>query len=160
MSRATRVAVFGADALREAVATCGFEPADDGVVAVVDAADAAAMARASALAATIPRVIVAPSELHASLRRHGLTAGDITDVVLTHLHFDHAGGSTFRDDGGLRPSFPKARYYVQKSHWDLALHPTARARPARVHGRCDRQWRRGMVASDRGVLLVRHRGSR
>ena len=50
MRRAARVAVFGAEALREAVATCGFEPADEGVVAVVDATDSAAMARASALA--------------------------------------------------------------------------------------------------------------
>src|SRR5438067_10670036 len=71
MRRTARVAVFGAEALREAVAICGFEPADEGVVAVVDATDAAAMARASALAATIPRVIVAPSELHASLRAFG-----------------------------------------------------------------------------------------
>ena len=71
MRRTARVAVFGAEALRQAVAICGFEPADEGVVAVVDATDAAAMARASALAATIPRVIVAPSELHASLRAFG-----------------------------------------------------------------------------------------
>src|SRR5512137_1991499 len=59
-------------------------------------------------------------ELLASLRRHNLTANDITDVILTHFHFDHAGGSTCKVDGEIRPTFPRARYYVQREHWRAA----------------------------------------
>ncbi len=66
--------------------------------------------------------------LDASLRERGLTREDITDVLLTHLHFDHAGGSTIREDGHLKPAFPNARYYVQRSHWEQALHPTEKDR--------------------------------
>ncbi len=63
-----------------------------------------------------------------SLAEHGLTAADITDVILTHLHFDHAGGSTVRENGALRPTFPSARYYVQHDHWKAASAPTERDR--------------------------------
>jgi glyoxylase-like metal-dependent hydrolase (beta-lactamase superfamily II) len=66
--------------------------------------------------------------LKSSLRGLGLETDDITDVILTHLHFDHAGGATERLGADLRPTFPKAKYYVQKSHWHLALKPTAKDR--------------------------------
>lgn len=66
--------------------------------------------------------------LESSLRRFSLSPEDITDVILTHLHFDHAGGSTENRNGELRPAFPKARYYVQKAHWDLAVNPTDKDR--------------------------------
>ena len=66
--------------------------------------------------------------IHNSLKRVGLTTKDITDVILTHLHFDHAGGSTYREDGKLKPTFPNARYYVQKAHWDQAMNPTEKDR--------------------------------
>lgn len=57
--------------------------------------------------------------LDASLARHGVTPGDITLCILTHLHFDHAGGSTRLDAAGqVVPSFPQARYVVQAQ--DLA----------------------------------------
>ena len=46
---------------------------------------------------------------------------DVTDVVLTHLHFDHCGGSTRRGaDGRLTTTFPEATYHVQRRHWDWA----------------------------------------
>ena len=67
-------------------------------------------------------------ELHASLARHGLSKDDITDVILTHLHFDHAGGSTFRENGELKPTFKNAKYYVQKAHWHQAMHATEKDR--------------------------------
>lgn len=52
---------------------------------------------------------------------------DITDVVLTHLHFDHTGGSTRRDAGGeIVPTFPKAKYYIQKQNFDWATKPNSR----------------------------------
>jgi glyoxylase-like metal-dependent hydrolase (beta-lactamase superfamily II) len=66
--------------------------------------------------------------LESSLATHGVAPGDVTDVILTHLHFDHAGGSTKRVDGRPVPAFPNARYYVQREHWNLSQHPTERDR--------------------------------
>lgn len=67
-------------------------------------------------------------DLLSSLARAGVRPDDITDVILTHLHFDHAGGSTTLVDGELVPTFPKARYYVQKKHWELSGGPTEKDR--------------------------------
>ena len=63
-----------------------------------------------------------------SLKKHNLAPSDITDVLLTHLHFDHAGGSTYTDNGEIKPTFPKAKYYVQHEHWRAANNPTERDR--------------------------------
>ena len=68
------------------------------------------------------------SDLISSLALHGVAPGDVTDVILTHLHFDHAGGSTKVENGKLVPTFPRARYYVQKAHWELAKKPTEKDR--------------------------------
>ena len=68
------------------------------------------------------------SELHRSLAKHNLKASDITDVLLTHLHFDHAGGSTYRDGNEIKPAFPNAKYYVQKAHWQQSQNPTEKDR--------------------------------
>jgi glyoxylase-like metal-dependent hydrolase (beta-lactamase superfamily II) len=57
------------------------------------------------------------------LRQFGLKAEDVTDVILTHLHFDHAGGATTKENGRVAPAFPNARYYLQKDHLDLAKSP-------------------------------------
>ncbi len=59
-----------------------------------------------------------------SLKKHGLAARDITDVILTHLHFDHAGGATRMVGGELIPAFPNANYHIQKAHLSLAKNPT------------------------------------
>lgn len=56
----------------------------------------------------------------------GLSLEDITDVILTHLHFDHAGGATTERDGHLVPTFPNARYYIQKANLETARHPNLR----------------------------------
>lgn len=63
-----------------------------------------------------------------SLSRLGIAAVDITHVILTHLHFDHAGGSTYRENGTVKPTFPNARYYVQREQWEIANNPTERDR--------------------------------
>lgn len=63
-----------------------------------------------------------------SLRKHGLSPEDITDVILTHLHFDHAGGATTEKDSKLVPTFPKARYFVQKENLLTAQTPNLRER--------------------------------
>jgi len=67
-------------------------------------------------------------DLLSSLARHGVSRNDVTDVILTHLRFDHAGGSTMVENGAVVPTFPKARYYVQKAHWDLAKNPSEKDR--------------------------------
>jgi len=67
-------------------------------------------------------------DIISSLRKYGLQTKDITDVILTHLHFDHTGGSTYRENGILKPTFPNAKHYVQKSQWEQALNPTEKDR--------------------------------
>ena len=59
-----------------------------------------------------------------ALQKYNLTVNDITDVILTHLHFDHAGGTTLLNNGDYQPAFPNAEYYVQKSHLKLAWNPS------------------------------------
>lgn len=67
--------------------------------------------------------------LQESLRAKGLDVGDITDVFLTHLHFDHVGGAINRDASGkLVPAFPKATYWSHKDHWHWATNPNPRER--------------------------------
>ena len=64
--------------------------------------------------------------LERSLAALDLTPADISDVLLTHLHFDHAGGSTKMDGGKIVPAFPKARYHVQRRNLENARHPNPR----------------------------------
>ena len=65
--------------------------------------------------------------LEKSLRQLGFTSSDITDVFLTHLHFDHCGGSVVRrPDGMLQTAFANATYWSNAAHWDWATHPNAR----------------------------------
>jgi len=61
--------------------------------------------------------------LEGSLRDHGVAPSDVTDVILTHLHFDHCGGSTKQTDAGPEVTFPNATYHVQERHWDWATDP-------------------------------------
>ena len=68
------------------------------------------------------------SNLISSLEQRGVKPEDVTDVILTHLHFDHAGGSTTRIKGELLPAFPRAKYHVQREHWELAQRPTEKDR--------------------------------
>ncbi len=69
-----------------------------------------------------------PNQLLAELAEAGITRESITDVVLTHLHFDHCGG-TLREEGGrLQPVFSGARHWVQKRHWEWAGGPSERDR--------------------------------
>ncbi|MFH1009980.1 MAG: MBL fold metallo-hydrolase [bacterium] len=61
------------------------------------------------------------ASLKKSLSEAGWKPEDITDVILTHLHFDHCGGSTRRQGGDIVPTFPRARYYVQRQQYKHAL---------------------------------------
>jgi glyoxylase-like metal-dependent hydrolase (beta-lactamase superfamily II) len=67
--------------------------------------------------------------LNAGLAKFGLTTDDIDHVVLTHLHFDHAGGLTRWDDGdpdAVVPAFPGRPHYVMRDHWKWAQNPSER----------------------------------
>jgi len=64
--------------------------------------------------------------LDRSLAAKGFSKDDITDVFLTHLHFDHCGGSIVRTGDKLRPAFKNAFYWSNEKHWDWAVHPNAR----------------------------------
>lgn len=67
------------------------------------------------------------NKLMKGLRNLGLTARDIDVVILSHLHFDHCGGSTKLDRAGTPvPTFPKAKYMVQRECWDEANNPNER----------------------------------
>jgi glyoxylase-like metal-dependent hydrolase (beta-lactamase superfamily II) len=65
-------------------------------------------------------------DLQGSLRARGFGREDITDVFLTHLHFDHCGGVIIRDGDRLMPAFPKARYWSNDLHWNWATEPNER----------------------------------
>jgi glyoxylase-like metal-dependent hydrolase (beta-lactamase superfamily II) len=66
-----------------------------------------------------------------ALARHGLGPADVTDVILTHLHFAHAGGATVRGPGGaLALAFPRATHHVQRQAWHQAHAPGDRDRAA------------------------------
>ncbi len=62
------------------------------------------------------------------LRGQGLSPDDVDVVINTHLHFDHSGGNTRLVDGRVRPTFPRARYVVQRGEWEDATHPHERSR--------------------------------
>src|SRR5699024_7149115 len=67
------------------------------------------------------------SNLLHSLDYHGFKPSDISDLILTHLHFDHCGGTTYYDDDGeLRHRFSNANYHVPKEHLKTATEPNAR----------------------------------
>ena len=69
------------------------------------------------------------TDVVSSLARFGLTPEDVDTVVCTHLHFDHAGGGTRVDEAGrIVPTFPRARYLVQRTELEDAEHPTLRSR--------------------------------
>jgi glyoxylase-like metal-dependent hydrolase (beta-lactamase superfamily II) len=66
------------------------------------------------------------ASIESELLKINLVPEDITDVILTHLHFDHTGGSTKIENGRLVPTFPSAKYYVQKQNLDWAMNSTER----------------------------------
>jgi glyoxylase-like metal-dependent hydrolase (beta-lactamase superfamily II) len=64
--------------------------------------------------------------LEKSLAANGFGKNDITDVILTHLHFDHCGGSVDRDGDKLVPAFKNATYWSNQEHWNWAIYPNER----------------------------------
>lgn len=67
--------------------------------------------------------------LGAALTGAGIDPESVTDAIATHLHFDHAGGWTYRDTGGaMKLTCPRAIHYVQRRQWEAALHPNEKDR--------------------------------
>jgi glyoxylase-like metal-dependent hydrolase (beta-lactamase superfamily II) len=64
--------------------------------------------------------------LERSLAKYDFHPDDITDVILTHLHFDHCGGSIVRLGDKLVPAFKNADYWSNEQHWDIAVNPNER----------------------------------
>ncbi len=62
------------------------------------------------------------------LEKRGIGPGDVDIVINTHLHFDHCGWNVRREGGKLIPTFPRARYIIQRGEWEHALHPNERDR--------------------------------
>lgn len=85
------------------------------------------------------------ADLFSSLKKFGVTREDVTDVILTHLHFDHAGGSTILNNGKLEPAFPRAKYYVQRKQWELSQSPSDKDRASFMNDDF-------MPLMDRGIL--------
>ena len=84
--------------------------------------------------------------LGSALASAGFSREQVTDVILTHLHFDHAGGATLEEHGEWVPAFPNATYYTQAAQWELANAPSAKDKasflphqflPLRQHGRLE-----------------------
>ena len=66
------------------------------------------------------------TDITQALAVHGFHPEDITDVFLTHLHFDHVGGAIKREEDKLVPTFPNARYWSNEQHWNWALQANPR----------------------------------
>jgi glyoxylase-like metal-dependent hydrolase (beta-lactamase superfamily II) len=70
-----------------------------------------------------------PEGLLHCLQRLGIRPDEVDAVLTTHLHWDHAGGLTRRNErGGVELTFKRARHFVQRSEWDFALHPDVRSK--------------------------------
>ena len=72
----------------------------------------------------IYKIDLTSCNIRKSIKEYGLTVEDITDVILTHFHFDHVGGATYLKAGNLLPVFPNATYYIQNEHYALAHNPS------------------------------------
>lgn len=66
--------------------------------------------------------------IDSALIKKEINPEEITDVIITHLHFDHTGGSTKIENDRIIPTFLNAKYYIQKSHFDWALNPSDKDR--------------------------------
>ena len=66
------------------------------------------------------------NSLNSSLANCGFSPDDITDVFLTHLHFDHCGGSVIKQNDKLVPAFKNAVYWSNQKHWNWAVYPNER----------------------------------
>lgn len=83
----------------------------------------------------IYRIDQTQNSLFNSFEKQGIKSEEITDVILTHLHFDHTGGAVLFSEGEVFPAFPNAKYYVQKKHFDWAKNPSEKDKGSFVQDR-------------------------
>lgn len=73
-------------------------------------------------------------ELITSIRNKGFSEDQVTDVFITHMHFDHVGGAVSKDEkGNLFPTFRNAKYWTTKKHYEWALNPNLREKASFLH---------------------------
>ena len=65
-------------------------------------------------------------DILSSLKKNGFKMDDITDVICTHMHFDHIGGNTYYQNDIIEPTFPNATYWISKDNWALANQPSVK----------------------------------
>ncbi|MCF8243470.1 MAG: MBL fold metallo-hydrolase [Melioribacteraceae bacterium] len=68
------------------------------------------------------------NDLMKSLKEKSVKQEDVTDVILTHLHFDHVGGAVVKENDKFIPAFPNAAYHVQEKHYNWAVNPSEKDR--------------------------------
>lgn len=73
--------------------------------------------------------------LDKSLAKYGFHRDDVTDVFMTHLHFDHCGGSVNwnSDKTGYEVAFKNAKFWTNENHWEWATQPNAREKASFLH---------------------------
>jgi len=69
------------------------------------------------------------------LAKYNINADDISDVILTHLHFDHTGGSVIKENDKILPAFPNAKYHVQEEQYKWALEASDKDKASYIHDR-------------------------
>ena len=76
---------------------------------------------------TMLHIVQPENPLKNALSKIGFSPNDVTHVIFSHLHFDHAGGATeINEEGQLIPVFPNAEYFITESQWKQANQPNAR----------------------------------
>jgi glyoxylase-like metal-dependent hydrolase (beta-lactamase superfamily II) len=86
-----------------------------------------------------------PEKLLPSLAEAGVRPEEITIVINTHLHFDHCGWNTVRRNGQVEPTFPNARYFVQKGEWEHGIRQLERDRVSYISDNYDPLVRSGQM---------------
>lgn len=84
-------------------------------------------------------------QLEHELELIGIKSEEITDVLLTHLHFDHTGGSTKMENDKIVPTFTNAKYYVQKKNFQWAINPSERDRGSYIKDNFEILMREGVL---------------
>lgn len=94
--------------------------------------------------------------LDKSLAKIGLAVADITDVIITHLHFDHTGGAMVKGaSGSMQPAFPNAKYFIQKKHYEWAVKPSEKDKASFVAERFVPLYEQGKLALLDGEMELR-----
>ncbi len=86
------------------------------------------------------------NSLFDSLKQKNVEPSEITDVILTHLHFDHVGGAVVFDEDKALPAFPNAKYFVRKKQFEWANNPSDRDKGSFVENRFKPLYEEGVLA--------------